>query len=413
MALFVSLPRAEKLGIDFIGGTTLTISTEAPQSPETIRSLLKASTNEKIGQDNLFTDSAEVKPVINSRSGEETGKFQTFRIVAKTPDADLTSVREDVEDWLSDVLQAGPVDVTVEDGNVNGRLYFTDSHNEEDLQTTLQSMGVASAAVTRDADSNNYSFTGTVAAARTATELRSSLSRDIESRTDGSGKTFSLSSPIGELTSVGAQVVEDLRDKAIVAVLLSLFAAVMYIRVRFAEYSYGFAAVIALVHDVTITLGSLAVMIWTGIIEAEVNLAMIAAFMTIIGYSLNDTIVVFDRVRENLPRMKTSLREIINTSINQTLGRTLLTSITTLISVSLLFVFNLGTGNVIEGFAFAMLVGVLVGTYSSMFVATPALLWLENRRQAGLTEEEKAAEAAAGEAALAAAAAAAAAEDPA
>ena len=106
---------------------------------------------------------------------------------------------------------------------------------------------------------------------------------------------------------------------------------------------------------------------------------MIAAFLTIIGYSLNDTIVVFDRVRENKPRMKGALSDTLNTSINQTLSRTVLTSITTLLTVMILLGFNLGTRNVLEGFAFALSIGVLVGTYSSMFVACPTFLWLENR----------------------------------
>ncbi|MFT7677321.1 MAG: SecD/SecF fusion protein [Planctomycetota bacterium] len=392
VSLFASLPTKQKVGIDFLGGTSLTIRTEEPQTADTIRELLSADGNELIGQDNLFTKSKEVKPILNSSDADG---FTSFRVVAKTPDADLSSIREDVETWLGSVLQKGPVEVSVTDGRAEGRLYFSGEHKPQDLVTILVGQGIGAATVTQDGESGGtYSFSGTAGAGKTASVLRAQLSRDLESLTDASGQVLTLSSPIGELTSVGAQVVEDLRDKAVVAILLSLFAAVMYIRVRFAEYSYGFAAVIALVHDVLITIGALGLMIWTGAIEAEINLAMIAAFMTIIGYSLNDTIVVFDRIRENLHRVKGSMREIINVSINQTLARTLLTSITTLISVTLLFAFNLGTGNVIEGFAFAMLVGVLVGTYSSMFVATPALLWLEGIRQSRLTDEERAEEAA-------------------
>ena len=185
-------------------------------------------------------------------------------------------------------------------------------------------------------------------------------------------------------SAVGPQVVQELRDDAILAILLSLFAVVLYIRVRFAEYSYGFAAVIALVHDVLVTLGALAIAINLNIINAQVSLVMIAAFLTIIGYSLNDTIVVFDRIRENLRPLggKKPLSEIIDLSINQTLARTVLTSITTLITVLILFAFNFGTRNELEGFAYAVIIGVFVGTYSSMFVASPALLWLESRRQA-------------------------------
>ena len=120
-----------------------------------------------------------------------------------------------------------------------------------------------------------------------------------------------------------------LTGKAIIAILVSLFAIVLYIRARFAEYSYGFAAVAAVVHDVLITLGVLAICLKFDLLGTEISLPMIAAFLTIIGYSLNDTIVVFDRVRENLPRMEGSLSSIIDRSINQCLSRTLLTSLTT------------------------------------------------------------------------------------
>jgi SecD/SecF fusion protein len=153
----------------------------------------------------------------------------------------------------------------------------------------------------------------------------------------------------------------------------------MYIRVRFAEYSYGIAAVVAVIHDVLITLGVLSIFMWTGWVQVEISVAMIAAFLTIIGYSLNDTIVLFDRVRENLPRMETDLSHILDASINVTLSRTILTSLTTLIAVIVLLAFNLGTGNVLEGFALTMTIGVIVGTYSTVYIASPVLLFLEKR----------------------------------
>ena len=137
-----------------------------------------------------------------------------------------------------------------------------------------------------------------------------------------------------------------------------------------------------------VTLGALAIAINLNIINAQISLVMIAAFLTIIGYSLNDTIVVFDRIRENRPRMKGDLSEIIDRSINQTLARTLLTSLTTLLSVAILFAFNVGSRNDLEGFAYAVIIGVIVGTYSSMFVASPALLFLEQRRLAREGEAE-------------------------
>ncbi len=190
------------------------------------------------------------------------------------------------------------------------------------------------------------------------------------------GSPITLTEPFPEFEMIGARVVGELQTSAILAILLSLFAVIMYIRIRFHEYRYGFAAVLALVHDVTIALGAVVLVNRLGLVAAEIDLPLIAAFLTIIGYSLNDTIVVFDRIRENLPRMPGSYEEIINASINQTLSRTIWTSFTTFMVLLAIFVFNLGQRNVLEGFSFAMLVGVVVGTYSSIFIASPVLVML-------------------------------------
>jgi SecD/SecF fusion protein len=185
------------------------------------------------------------------------------------------------------------------------------------------------------------------------------------------------SEPFVESTTIGSRVGTELRDSAIRAILLSFIAIVLYIRVRFREYRYGIAAIIALAHDVCITLGVVALMHFSGIVDVEIDVAMIAAFLTIIGYSLNDTIVLFDRIRENLPRMKgKSFDQVLDISINQTLSRTVLTSLTTLTALGVIFYFNYGKQNVLEGFSFAMIIGVVVGTYSSIFVASPALMML-------------------------------------
>jgi len=119
---------------------------------------------------------------------------------------------------------------------------------------------------------------------------------------------------------------------------------------------------------------------------------MIAAFLTILGYSLNDTIIVFDRIRENLPRVKGSLLEICDLSVNQTLSRTVITSGTTIMASLVILIFNFDTGNALEGFAFALTFGVLVGTYSSIYVAAPVFVWFEERHQRALAEEAKSAQ---------------------
>lgn len=162
--------------------------------------------------------------------------------------------------------------------------------------------------------------------------------------------------------SVGPQVGQDLRSQAVQAIVWALVGMLAYISYRF-EFKFAVAAVVALVHDVSIALGAFSL---TG---REFNLPVIAAFLTIVGYSLNDTVVIFDRIRENNSVLrKLPLYDRINTSLNQTLSRTLLTSTTTLVVVVSLFVYG---GPVINDFSFALLIGVLVGTYSSLFVASP------------------------------------------
>lgn len=191
------------------------------------------------------------------------------------------------------------------------------------------------------------------------------------------GDWLAAEDPFQEISTVSPRVSGEMQQKASLAMLLSLLSIIVYMNFRFKEYRYGIAAVIAVFHDVMVTLGIMALFSKLGLVQVEVNLEMVAAFLTIIGYSLNDTIVVFDRIRENLPRQKGSYSDIIDLSINQSLSRTILTSLTTFFVVAVLFVYNRPMHNVLEGFSFAMLIGVVVGTYSSMFVASPALLFLD------------------------------------
>jgi preprotein translocase subunit SecF len=169
---------------------------------------------------------------------------------------------------------------------------------------------------------------------------------------------------------VGPKVGKDLREKAILSIIYAIIGIVIYISWRF-ELQYAIAAIIALVHDVLVTMGAFS------LVDKEFTLVIVAAFLTIIGYSLNDTIVVFDRIRENMRRKgKTSFADVINMSINQTLSRTILTSGTTLLVVVALFFRG---GEIIHDFSFALIVGVVVGTYSSIFIASVFLVYWENR----------------------------------
>ena len=178
---------------------------------------------------------------------------------------------------------------------------------------------------------------------------------------------------------VGPNVVANLKQQAVIAIVLSLLALVIYIWVRFKELKFGIAASVALFHDVSIALGVVVGLNMIGLVHVPLSLPIIAGFLTLIGYSLNDTIILFDRVRENMGNVKGSYKEVINLSINQVLSRTILTSGTTLAVVLVLFIFNYGAESPLEGIAFTLSVGIIVGTYSSIFIASPLLIWMHNR----------------------------------
>ncbi len=172
---------------------------------------------------------------------------------------------------------------------------------------------------------------------------------------------------IRRVDMVGAKVGSELREKGIMSLILAVLGILIYVSFRF-EWRFAVASVLALVHDVTIAMGAVV------LFNIEVNLDTLAALLTILGYSLNDTIIVFDRIREGIQSSKRSdLAEIIDESVTQTLSRTTLTSLTTFFVVLTLFLFG---GEIIRGFSFTLLVGVVVGTYSSIFVASPILMWL-------------------------------------
>ena len=168
--------------------------------------------------------------------------------------------------------------------------------------------------------------------------------------------------------NVGPKVSAELLQSGIIAISLSLAAMLFYIWIRF-EWQFSIGSIIALFHDVIITVGIFS------LLSLEINLSIIAAVLTIVGYSMNDTVVIYDRIRENLGKFhKLDISEIANLSINETLARTIITSVTTLLA--LLSIFILG-GEILRGFSFAMILGVIIGTYSSIFVASPILKYFK------------------------------------
>jgi len=198
------------------------------------------------------------------------------------------------------------------------------------------------------------------------TQFSGSSSEISEKLTLALGNSFTLR----RVESVGPKIGKELQTDALKAIGLALILILIYITFRFDRY-YALGSVMALIHDVLITLGVFS------LLDYEINLSIIAAFLTIVGYSLNDTIVVFDRIRENIPKfMKKTLNDVVNISLNETLNRTVITSLTTMMVVVILFLWG---GKVINLFAFALIIGVFVGTYSSLFVASPVMVYFEKR----------------------------------
>jgi preprotein translocase SecF subunit len=180
--------------------------------------------------------------------------------------------------------------------------------------------------------------------------------------------------------NVGPKVSAELLQSGIIAISLSLAAMLFYIWIRF-EWQFSIGSIVALFHDVIITLGIFS------FLSLEINLSIIAAVLTIVGYSMNDTVVIYDRIRENLNKFhKLDISDIANLSINETLARTIITSVTTLLALFSIFILG---GEILRGFSFAMILGVLIGTYSSIFVASPILKYFKVSYKTIEKEEEK------------------------
>jgi len=199
-------------------------------------------------------------------------------------------------------------------------------------------------------------------------EVKESLTKSI-----GSGFNFR------RVESVGPKVSAELLNSGIIAIALSLAAMLFYIWIRF-EWQFSLGAILALFHDVILTLGIFS------LFSLEINLSIVAAVLTIVGYSMNDTVVIFDRVRENLNKFSDiKIFDLTNISINETLSRTIITSVTTLLALVSIYIFG---GEILKGFSLAMILGVIFGTYSSIYIANPILILL-NVSQKTISKEDK------------------------
>lgn len=197
----------------------------------------------------------------------------------------------------------------------------------------------------------------------TSSDVDADISDEVRQLLHGTGEY-----KIRGVDMVGPAVGDELRTQGLMAMLLSIIGILLYLSFRF-EWRFALASVVALIHDVTITMGMLA------LFQIDINLPILAAILTILGYSLNDTVIVFDRIREGIRTLKSpELGDVIDESVTRTLSRTTLTSLTTFFVVFTLYLFG---GEILKGFSFTLLIGVVVGTYSSIFVASPILIWLK------------------------------------
>ena len=261
---------------------------------------------------------------------------------------------------LSLVFHGGPklgIDFA---GGTQIQVKFSQEATADGIRDSLRSMGLDNNVIQRFGHRDNNEFL--IKTERSSSELEG-LSDKI---TEALGATYGKENvDIRRVEVVGPKVGKDLRQKGLLAMLYAVIGILIYVTWRF-ELRYAIGAIVALIHDVIITVGIFS------LLGKEFTLPIIAALLTIIGYSLNDTIVVYDRIRENIKgARKQPLKELVNSSINQVLSRTVLTSATTLLVVLALFFLG---GAVIHDFAFALLVGIVVGTYSSIFVASPTVL---------------------------------------
>jgi preprotein translocase subunit SecF len=243
--------------------------------------------------------------------------------------------------------------------------------NVAEYRTALQQLDLGDITISEVFDPNFREDQHVTMIRIQAQDGQEAISSDIVDRALETLRTVAPDIEFMSVESVGPKVSGELIQTAAIAVLLAIGAVLMYIWLRF-EWQFAVGAVGALVHDVLLTIGVFSVL------QIRFDLAIIAALLTIVGYSLNDTVVVFDRVRENLRKYKKKLlQEVMDQSINETLSRTVMTSVTTLLALIALFVLG---GDVIRGFIFAMIWGVIVGTYSSVFVASALLLRLGVKR---------------------------------
>ena len=396
----------ENLDIDFTGGTMVTFEFEDKQEIDDVRGLLQGP----------FGNSLTIEQLQLSNDPASEGRF--FRLRTTLNDADVGDTKTTATNTIRGKLNEAFGDaahklrkVTMEYGDVKKLTGSEDSPGGTEVSLTFSGevktstvdnyLKEAIAGITNADGSDKYDripefqLQGVADSKEEEADKRFKkmtmqagpdlLEDDLKTALAAMQDVMATTAILDEVNSFDSSVASEMQESALLAMLISLIAIVAYIWFRFQRITFGLAAVAALVHDVLVVLGMVALGAYLsdtalgpilGLNDFKINLPMIAAFLTIVGYSLNDTIVVFDRIREVRGKNPALTTSMVNDSLNQTLSRTLLTSITTLIVVLILYAIG---GEGIHGFAYCLVLGVIVGTYSSIFIASPVLIWLMNR----------------------------------
>ena len=417
--LYDLVPEKKKYGIEFTQGAKLIMRFHKTLKLDEVRGRLDtmAQANPKYKDISVRVSAAGIGTEVQSGEGEGF-ELRTQEIGQR---AEIERFLEDLRKSFADVLVPGPYEATVKDTGSNrstGTIYFqregipaagvdramrqsgkfdgatvtalpplegAKSVFEITVSDSLQNRG-ATAINLRNALTNFNIVDAKAALLALSTDDSKTPTEQAEAKTElATLETmpekfedgyWAETDPFPLADRIDPSTAREHRDAAIRAIALSILGIIMYVAFRFRSWAFGFAAVMALVHDVLVVMGIVAVVNWFGLVDARLNLVTVAAFLTLIGYSINDSIVVFDRIRENRGTGRARLSENIDKSLNQTLSRTIRTTSTTWVVVVILFVMNIGTNSSLEGFAFILSLGVLIGTYSSIFVAAPTLLFL-------------------------------------
>jgi preprotein translocase subunit SecF len=332
-------------GIDFKGGTEIVLQFDKPVEISQIRQYV-----DKIG-----LGTVELKTF-----GSETGVLARTELQS-IPHNIFPLVVDNINKEIESILPGLPVNII--DSTANSVTYrFANADTTNILVDKLYSAGFQTGKVSEEPDNKQM-----IVSVGIADWLKENLREKIA---DNPFKVI-------KEDHVGPKIGSELKRDAVIAVALSLFAILIYLAFRF-KFIFAFGAVLALFHDVLITLGLYSVLynVIPGL-NLEIDLTVVAAFLTLVGYSINDTVIVFDRVRENLKIHKTMpLKDLINMSVNRTMSRTILTGGTTLLTIFVLLIFG---GEVLRAFAFTLFFGIIIGTYSSIFVASALVLEYANR----------------------------------